>query len=47
MSNIIYGIRPVTEALRQGRQLEKILMQTNLSGENMRQLKDELRQIRT
>ncbi|MBP3254646.1 MAG: 23S rRNA (guanosine(2251)-2'-O)-methyltransferase RlmB [Bacteroidales bacterium] len=43
MSNIIYGIRPVTEALRQGRQLEKILMQTNLSGENMRQLKDELR----
>lgn len=44
MNNIIYGIRPVIEALRQGTQIDKILLQTNLSGENIRQLKEELKQ---
>lgn len=44
MNNIIYGIRPLEEALRQGRQIDKILLQKNLSGENIKQLKDELRE---
>lgn len=44
MDNIIYGIRPVTEAVKQGREIDKILMQSNLSGDNIRQLKEQLRQ---
>ncbi|MBR1625944.1 MAG: 23S rRNA (guanosine(2251)-2'-O)-methyltransferase RlmB [Bacteroidales bacterium] len=43
MNSIIYGIRPVIEAIREGKQIDKILLQTNLTGENIRQLKDELR----
>ena len=37
-SNIIYGIHPVIEALRAGREIEKILLQHNLRSEIVRDL---------
>ena len=37
-SNIIYGIHPVIEALRSGREIEKILLQHNLRSEIVRDL---------
>ncbi len=34
MENIIYGIRPVIEALKEGRNTDKILIQKGLTGDN-------------
>ena len=42
--NIIYGIRPVIEAIRENKTIDKILLQTNHSNENLKLLKEELRQ---
>ena len=43
MNNIIYGIRPIIEAIREGKGIDKILLQSNLNSDNIRQLKEELR----
>lgn len=45
MKNIIYGIRPIIEAIRQGKQIDKILVQSSSTSDNLKQLKDELRQM--
>ncbi len=42
--NIIYGFRPIVEAIREGKQIEKLLVQTNLNNESIRNIKDEIRQ---
>ena len=41
--NIIYGYRPIVEAIREGKQIEKLLIQTNLNNESIRNIKEELR----
>lgn len=41
--NIIYGYRPIVEAIREGKQIEKLLIQTNLNSESIRNIKEELR----
>ena len=41
--NIIYGYRPIVEAIREGKQIEKLLIQTNLNNESIRNIKKELR----
>ncbi len=40
--NIIYGFRPVVEAIRQKKSIEKILIQTNLNNDSIKNLKQEL-----
>lgn len=45
MKNIIYGIRPIIEAIRQGKQIDKILVQSSSTNDNLKQLKDELRHV--
>jgi 23S rRNA (guanosine2251-2'-O)-methyltransferase len=37
--NIIFGIRPIIEAIKAGKEIEKILLQTNLKGENSWELR--------
>ncbi len=41
--NIIYGYRPIVEAIREGKQIEKLLIQTNLNNESIRNIKEELK----
>lgn len=41
--NIIYGVRPIIEALRESKQIEKLLVQKNISSESLRNIKEELR----
>lgn len=43
MDNFIYGIRPLIEALREDKQIDKILLQSNLRSDNIRILKEEMR----
>jgi len=43
-SNIIYGIHPVIEALRSGREIEKILLQHNLRSEIVKDLMQLIKQ---
>jgi 23S rRNA (guanosine2251-2'-O)-methyltransferase len=44
LEDIIYGLRPVTEALLSGRGIDKILIQKGLKSEGFRELMDALRQ---
>ncbi len=41
--NIIYGFRPIVEALRQGKNIEKILIQDNINNDSVRSVKQELK----
>lgn len=41
--NIIYGVHPIIEALKSGKTIEKILLQTNISNDAIRSVKEELR----
>ncbi|MFH1160653.1 MAG: 23S rRNA (guanosine(2251)-2'-O)-methyltransferase RlmB [bacterium] len=36
--NFVFGIRPVIEAIKSGKELDRILLQKNLRGENFREL---------
>ncbi|MBQ9253144.1 MAG: 23S rRNA (guanosine(2251)-2'-O)-methyltransferase RlmB [Bacteroidales bacterium] len=42
--NIIYGIRPILEAIREGKTIEKLLLQTNISNDGIKNIKEELKQ---
>lgn len=42
--NIIYGVHPIIEALREGKTIEKLLLQTNISNDAIRSVKEELKQ---
>lgn len=42
-ANMIYGLRPVLEAIREGKQFEKIIIQKGLKGEIYRELDARLR----
>ena len=41
-SQLIYGIRPVVEALRSGKEIEKIFLQSTLQGSLLQELKEEI-----
>lgn len=41
--NIIYGFRPVVEAIRHNKSIEKILIQSNLNNDSIKNLKQELK----
>src|SRR5450759_1022988 len=43
--NFIYGIRPVIEALKSGKEIEKILIQKGLRGEGFQQLHSLIREM--
>lgn len=43
--NTIYGIRPVIEALKSGKEIDKVLIQTGLKGEGFHQLHGLLREL--
>jgi 23S rRNA (guanosine2251-2'-O)-methyltransferase len=43
--NFIYGIRPVIEALKSGKEIEKIMIQTGLKGEGFQQLHSLIREM--
>lgn len=43
MENIIYGIRPIAEAIKEGKRPEKILIQQGLSGDNFKGLFQKIR----
>ena len=43
--NFIYGIRPVIEALKSGKEIEKILIQKGLRGEGFQQLHTLMREM--
>jgi 23S rRNA (guanosine2251-2'-O)-methyltransferase len=42
-SQLVYGIRPVIEAIRSGIEIEKIFIQSSLQGTLLQELKEELR----
>lgn len=42
-SQIIYGVHPIIEALREGKVFDKLLIQSTLSGETLSLLKQEIR----
>ncbi|MFA6199722.1 MAG: 23S rRNA (guanosine(2251)-2'-O)-methyltransferase RlmB [Bacteroidales bacterium] len=42
-SQLVYGIRPVIEAIRSGIEIEKIFIQSSLQGALLQELKEELR----
>lgn len=46
-SQLIYGIRPVVEALRSGTEIEKIFLQSSLQGTLLQELKEEIRKRKT
>ncbi|MDO5760911.1 MAG: 23S rRNA (guanosine(2251)-2'-O)-methyltransferase RlmB [Bacteroidota bacterium] len=41
--NIIYGFRPILEAIRQGKDIEKLLIQENINNESIRNIKQEIK----
>ena len=43
--NFIYGIRPVIEALKAGKEIDRILIQARLKGEGIRQLQSMIREL--
>lgn len=43
--NFIYGIRPVIEAVKSGKEIDKILIQAGLKGEGIRQLQHLIREL--
>ena len=43
-SQVVYGLRPVIEAIESGRQIDKVLMQNGLSGDLANVLKAKIRQ---
>ena len=43
--NFIYGIHPVIEALKSGKEIEKIMIQTGLKGEGFQQLHSLIREM--
>jgi 23S rRNA (guanosine2251-2'-O)-methyltransferase len=43
--NFIYGIHPVMEALKSGKEIEKIMIQTGLKGEGFQQLHSLIREM--
>ena len=43
-SQVVYGLRPVIEAIESGRQIDKVLMQNGLSGDLANVLKTKIRQ---
>ena len=46
-SQLIYGIRPVVEALRSGKEIEKIFLQSTLQGSLLQELKEEVAKRKT
>lgn len=46
-SQLIYGIRPVVEALRSGKEIEKIFLQSTLQGSLLQELKEEIAKRKT
>ena len=44
--NAIFGIRPVIEAIKAGKQLDKVMIKNGLEGELIQELKDLLRRKR-
>lgn len=46
-SQLIYGIRPVVEALRSGKEIEKIFLQSTLQGTLLQELKEEIAKRKT
>ena len=43
--NTIYGIRPVIEAMKSGKEIDKVLIQTGLKGEGFHQLHGMIREL--
>src|ERR1039457_1257477 len=43
--NYIYGIRPVIEALKAGKEIDRILIQAGLKGEGIRQLQSMIKEL--
>jgi len=43
MSELIFGLRPVLEALKAGKELDKVLVKQNLTGDLAGELLSELR----
>ena len=43
--NFIFGIRPVVEAIKSGKEIERILLQKNLRGESFRELFNLIREL--
>ena len=43
--NFIFGIRPVIEAIKSGKEMERILLQKNLRGESFRELFNLIREL--
>ncbi|MDD2576362.1 MAG: RNA methyltransferase substrate-binding domain-containing protein, partial [Bacteroidales bacterium] len=46
-SQIIYGVRPVVEALRSGKEIEKVLIQSSLQGNLLQEVKEEISKRKT
>ena len=46
-SQLIYGIRPVVEALRSGKEIEKIFLQSTLQGSLLQELKEGIAKRKT
>ncbi|MBC8457441.1 MAG: 23S rRNA (guanosine(2251)-2'-O)-methyltransferase RlmB, partial [Deltaproteobacteria bacterium] len=43
--NFIFGLRPVIEAIKSGKELDRILLQKNLRGESFRELFNLIREL--